>query len=54
MIDEAHYASEEERATIKKLFDTYIIAYICEFIVTILRILQLVLEIVMRVQSSKK
>ena len=54
MIDQAGYATEEERATIKKLFDTYIIAYICEFIVTILRILQLILEIVMRVQSSKK
>ena len=54
MIDEAHYASEEERATIKKLFDTYLIAYICEFIVTILRILQIVLEIVMRAQSGKK
>ena len=52
MIDESHLMTEEEREMIKKVFDTYIIAYIMDFIVTVLRIIQLILEILMKTQSS--
>ncbi len=52
MIEESNFCSEEERQEIKKIFDTYLIAYICEFIIEVLRMVQLILEIVMRVQSS--
>ena len=53
MIEESGFCSEEERMQIKKVLDTYIIAYICEFIIEVLRMVQLILEIIMRVQSSK-
>ena len=52
MIDESGLMTEEERAMIKKVFDTYIIAYIMDFIVTVLRIIQIILEILMKTQSS--
>ena len=52
MIDESGLMTEEERAMIKKVFDTYIIAYVMDFIVTVLRIIQLILEILMKTQSS--
>ena len=45
--------NEEEQRLIKKVFDAYIIAYIMDFIVHVLRIVQLVLEIVMNSQISK-
>ncbi|MBP5177666.1 MAG: zinc metallopeptidase, partial [Clostridia bacterium] len=54
MIDETGVMTAEERALIKKVFDAYIIAYIMDFIVTVLRIIQLILEILMRSQSSSK
>lgn len=46
--------TEEETYVVKKVFQAYTIAYVCEFIVAILRIVQLVLEIVMRAQINKK
>ncbi len=46
--------TEEETYVVKKVFQAYIIAYVFEFIVAILRIVQLVLEIVMRAQINKK
>ena len=52
MIDETGVMTEEERAMIKKVFDTYIIAYVMDFIVTVLRIIQLILEIAMTLQSG--
>ena len=52
MIDESGLMTAEERDMIKKVFDTYIIAYIMDFIVTVLRMIQLILEILMKTQSS--
>ncbi len=52
MIDESGVCTPEEKVKIKKVLDTYIIAYICEFILTVLRIVQLILEIVMNVQKN--
>ena len=52
MIDETGVMTEDERKQIKKVFDTYIVAYVCDFIVTVLRIIQLILEIAMNSQIS--
>lgn len=53
MIKEGNILTEEEQQKVKKVLHTYIIAYVCEFIVTVLRIIQLVLEIVMQAQINK-
>lgn len=50
MIDNNGICTEEERKQIKTVLDTYIIAYVLEFIVLVLRIAQLVLEILMNSQ----
>ena len=52
MIDECGYMTEDERASLKKVFDTYITAYVCDFIVTVLRIIQLVLEVLIKMQKK--
>ena len=52
MLDTCGLFEDEEKAQIKKVLDTYIIAYICDFIVSVLRVVQLVLEIVMSNQIS--
>ena len=54
MIDSTGVMDEEERKNIKKVLDTYIIAYVLDFIVTVLRVIQLILEIVMRSQIRRK
>ena len=54
IIDETGILDKEERAIAKKVFDAYIVAYVCEFIVAILRIVQIVLEIVMNSQINSK
>ncbi|MBQ4424759.1 MAG: zinc metallopeptidase [Lachnospiraceae bacterium] len=53
MIEEYDLATPQEREVMKNVFDTYIISYICDFILEILRIVQWVLQIVMKAQSSK-
>ncbi len=45
--------NEQEQKIVKDVFDAYIIAYIMDFIVSVLRIVQLVLEIVMNNQITK-
>ena len=52
MIDRSNLMTDEERNMIKLVFDTYIIAYVMDFIVTVLRIIQLILEIVMKAQMG--
>ena len=52
MIDESGLMNETERAEIKKLFDTFMIAYVLDFILTVLRIIQLILQII--IQSRAK
>lgn len=52
MIKENNLLNEQEQAIAKKIYSAYIIAYVCEFIIAILRLIQLILEIVMNVQSS--
>lgn len=54
MIKESNVLNQEEQAIVKKVFDAYIVAYICDFIVSVLRIIQIVLEIAMGVQTSNK
>lgn len=53
-IKETNLLDAEEQSIIKKVFDAYIIAYVCEFIIAVLRLVQLVLEIAMNSQISKK
>lgn len=48
MIDETGIMTDEERKIIKGVFDAYIIAYVMDFIVTVLRIVQLILEILIK------
>ncbi|MBP5651115.1 MAG: zinc metallopeptidase [Clostridia bacterium] len=52
MIEKSNILTEEEKIVIRKVFDAYMMAYICEFIMAILRVVQLILEIVMNVQIS--
>ena len=52
-IEETGVLNEEEKKVIKQVFDAYIIAYVCEFIVAVLRIVQMILEIVMKMQATK-
>lgn len=54
VIDETKVLDEEEREVVVKVFEAYMIAYICEFILSVLRIIQYVLEIVMKVQINNK
>ncbi len=52
MIDETGILTQEEREIVKKIFSAYIISYVCEFIIAILRLIQLILEIIINIQSS--
>lgn len=52
MVEDYNLLNEEERFLLKKVFDAYMISYVCEFIVSVLRLVQLVLEIVMNIQIS--
>lgn len=45
--------TEDEIAVVKKVFKAYIVSYVCEFIVAVLRIVQIVLEIIMNSQIKK-
>ena len=53
MIDEQKILTDEETRVIKKVFKAFVIAYICEFIIAVLRIVQIILEIVMNIQISQ-
>ena len=53
MIEESGYMTAEEKAGLKKVFDTYILAYICDFIVAILRMIQLVLRLIIWAEKRK-
>ena len=54
MIREYGLANESEMAVMKKVFDTYIISYICDFILEVLRVVQWVLEILIKARGSSK
>lgn len=54
MIREYSLANESEMAVMKKVFDTYIISYICDFILEVLRVIQWVLEILIKVRGGSK
>ena len=51
-IKETGVLTENEVVIVKKVFKAYIVSYVCEFIVAVLRIIQIVLEIVMNVQIN--
>ena len=53
MIKETGVLTDEEIVIVKKVFKAYIVSYICEFIVAVLRIIQIVLEIIMNSQIKK-
>ena len=52
VVEETGILDEEERKVLKKVFDAYIVAYVCEFLLAILRIVQIILEIAMNAQIS--
>ena len=45
-------ATGEELPVMKNVYDTYIISYICDFILTVLRIVQFILEIVIDIKKD--
>ena len=47
-------ANQEELRTIAKVYDAYIISYICDFILEILRMVQWILEIIIKSKSKNK
>lgn len=52
LLEEHKVCTASEREEIKKVLDTYITAYILDFIVTVLRIIQLILEILINSRTS--
>lgn len=52
MINETGVLTKDEVVVVQKVFKAYIVSYVCEFIVAVLRIVQIVLEIVMNVQIN--
>jgi len=56
IIDETNILTAEEREIIEDVFKAYIIAYVCDFIIAILRIVQIVLEIAInqQINSNRK
>ncbi len=53
MIDESKVCTEEEKEQIAGILKAYLVAYICDFILTVLRILLFILEILMKVQGNR-
>lgn len=51
-IDETGIFTNEERNIIKDVFDAYITAYILDFIVAVLRVIQVILKIIISARSS--
>lgn len=54
MMEEYGLANADELPVMKKVFDTYILSYICDFILELLRIVQFILEIAVDVKGSNK
>ena len=54
MMEENGLATGEELEVIKRVYDAYILSYIARFILEVLRVVQWVLEIVIRVQGGDK
>lgn len=52
IIKETGVLTDDEIIITKKVFKAYIVSYVCEFIVAVLRIVQIILEIVMNVQIN--
>ena len=52
MMEEYELANAEELPVMKKVFDTYIISYVCDFILEVLRIIQFILEIAIEVKKE--
>jgi len=53
-INETGVLTSDEIEITKKVFKAYIVSYVCEFIVAVLRIVQIILEIVMNAQINSK
>ena len=53
MIEESKVCTEEEKEKIAGILKAYLVAYICDFILTVLRILLFILEILMKVQGNR-
>ena len=53
MIRNSGLATEEEMVVMKKIFDTFIVSYICDFILELLRVVEWILEILIKARDSK-
>ena len=54
MMREYGLANEEELDMMAQVYDAYILSYIAQFILEVLRVVQWVLEIIIKMQSSKE
>ena len=54
MIEEYGLADSNEMSMMKEVFDAYILSYIANFILEVLRVIQWILEIVARTKNSSK
>ena len=52
MMEETGLATGQELAVMKEVFDAYILSYIAQFILELLRVIQWILEIVIKVQAD--
>lgn len=52
MINQTGILTKDEIVVVEKVFKAYLVSYVCEFIVAVLRIVQIILEIVMNVQIN--
>lgn len=48
-----NFLNEEERMQIQKVFDSYILSYIAEFVVTLLQFIKFILELIIKLVSAK-
>lgn len=53
MMKDYGLANDEELEMMKKVYDAYILSYIAQFILEVLRVVQWVLEIIIRMQNNK-
>jgi Zn-dependent membrane protease YugP len=53
MMREYGLATEDELQMMAEVYDAYILSYIAQFILEVLRVVQWVLEIIIKMQTSK-
>ncbi len=54
LMEESNFLTETERAEVKKLFDLYVLGYIADFILAVLKSIQVVLKAIAKIMMQNK